>query len=152
MTAPLHLDVRRSAGREGLDVEMSLNVPSDLEYVGDAVDLIARHCHTGPLSPRRILFNLRTALAEALANAIMYGNRQDPAKLVRVQVAVSREAVRILVTDDGEGFDPAAVPDPTEPDHLEREDGRGLFVLHHLVDRVTFNEKGNSICLTLRAG
>ena len=49
-------------------------------------------------------------------------------------------------------FDPARVPDPTVPENLERENGRGLFVLRHLVDQVSFNEKGNDLCLILRAG
>src|SRR3989454_4455085 len=130
---------------------MTLDVPSALEYVGPAVELIARHAPAS-LSARRVRFNLRTALAEALANAIAYGNRHDPRRVVRVRVEVRRDAVRIHVTDDGAGFDPAAVPDPTLPERLEREDGRGLFVLRGLVDRVAFSEKGNSVCLTLRAG
>ena len=149
MTTPLQLEVRRPAGE--FDVVMTLDVPSALEYVGPAVELIARHAPAS-LSPRRIRFNLRTALAEALANAIAYGNRQDPSRVVRVRVEASRAWLRIHVTDDGAGFDPAVVPDPTLPGRLEREDGRGLFVLRSLVDHVTFNEKGNSVCLTLRAG
>ena len=152
MTTPLRLDVRPSgAGGEG-EFELLLDVPSDLHYVGPAVDLVAERCRHGALPPRKVQFNLRTALAEALANAIAYGNRQDPSRLVRVRVEASRDGVRIHVTDDGVGFDPAAVPDPTLPERLEREDGRGLFVLRSLVDHVTFNEKGNSVCLTLRAG
>jgi len=69
-----------------------------------------------------------------------------------VRAEVSPEVVRVHVVDDGEGFDPDAVPDPTLPHNLAREDGRGLFVLRHLVDHVSFNDKGNAICLTLRAG
>lgn len=149
---PLRLDIRRRATGGGFETELSLDVPSDLEYVGPAVELIADGLPGGPLSPRRIRFNLRTALAEALANAIAYGNRHDPARLVRVRVEVTRDAVHLHVTDEGDGFDPADVPDPTRPERLEREDGRGLFVLRGLVDHVAFNEKGNSVCLTLRAG
>ncbi|HVH10998.1 MAG TPA: ATP-binding protein [Gemmatimonadales bacterium] len=155
MTTPLRLDVRRRAGRGDAETELSLNVPSVLEYVGPAVELIAERLSAGrpaPLSPRRIQFNFRTALAEALANAIAYGNGHDPARLVRVLVQVGRDAVRLYVTDEGGGFDPGAVPDPTLPDRLDREDGRGLFVLRKLVDEVVFNEKGNSVCLTLLAG
>ena len=152
MTTPLRLDVRRRATGGETETELSLDVPSDLEYVGPAVELLAEELPGGPLSPRRIRFNFRTALAEALANAIAYGNRNERARLVRVRVEVTRDAVRLHVTDEGAGFDPAGVPDPTRPERLEREDGRGLFVLRSLVDQVAFNETGNSVCLTLRAG
>jgi serine/threonine-protein kinase RsbW len=131
---------------------MRLDVPSDLGMVGDAVELVATHLPPGTLSPRRISFNLRTALAEALGNAIRYGNGEDPARMVRVYVEMGRGYVRIHIDDDGQGFDRSRVPDPTHPDNLEREYGRGLFVIRHLVDDVAFNEKGNGICLTLRAG
>ena len=131
---------------------MRLDVPSDLGMVGDAVELVATHLPPGTLSPRRISFNLRTALAEALGNAIRYGNGEDPDRVVRVYVELGRDFVRIHVDDDGHGFDPSRLPDPTHPENLEREYGRGLFVIRHLVDDVAFNEKGNGICLTLRAG
>jgi serine/threonine-protein kinase RsbW len=150
VTTPLHLDVRRRAGAG--ETELSLEVPSDLQYVGPAVELITARLPSGPLSPRRIRFNFRTALAEALANAIAYGNHHDPARVVRVLVQVGPDVVRLHVTDEGDGFDPAAVPDPTLPERLALEDGRGLFVLKSLVDDVAFNEKGNSVCLTLLAG
>jgi serine/threonine-protein kinase RsbW len=130
----------------------SLAIPSDLALVGEAVELVARHCDVGVLSPRRLQFNLRTALAEVLANAIAYGNHHDHTKVVRVEIALGREWVRIEVADEGMGFDPAGVPDPTAPEFLDREDGRGLYVLRHLVDHVEFNEQGNSVCLVLRAG
>jgi len=131
---------------------MKLDVPSDLGMVGDAVELVASHVPPGPLSPRRISFNLRTALAEALGNAIRYGTGEDPDRIVRVRVELAEDMVRIHVVDDGNGYDPRRLPDPTHPDNLEREFGRGLFVIRHLVDDVAFNEKGNGICLTLRAG
>ena len=131
----LQLQVTRNA--------MRLDVPSDLGMVGDAVELVATHVPPGTLSPRRISFNLRTALAEALGNAI---------RRVTVRVELGRDFVRIHVVDDGHGFDSRSVPDPTQPDNLEREYGRGLFVIRHLVDDVAFNEKGNGISLTLRAG
>jgi serine/threonine-protein kinase RsbW len=131
---------------------MKLDVPSDLGMVGDAVELVARHLPPGTLSPRRISFNLRTALAEALGNAIRYGTGEDPDRVVQVRVELGRDVVRIHVVDDGDGFDPSGLPDPTLPDNLDREYGRGLFVIRHLVDDVAFNEKGNGICLTLRAG
>lgn len=151
MSAPLQLIIHRT-DRDGRALDMGLTVPSDLALVGEAVDLVARHVQAGTLSPRRVFFNLRTALAEALTNAITYGNGGDPARMVRVRVEQSVEAVRIHVTDEGEGFDASSLPDPTAPENLERENGRGLYVMRHLVDHLAFNERGNGVCLTLRAG
>jgi len=148
-TSP-RLDLRRRTA--GPAIELSLDVPSALEYVGPAVELIAGSCASGILSPRRVAFNLRTALAEALCNAISYGNQEDPRRVVRIRVELTAAAVRVHVADEGAGFDPSLVPDPTLPDNVDREDGRGLFVLRHLVDHVDFNDKGNAVCLTLLAG
>jgi len=145
VTNPLQVVVHRPGA-------LTLSMPSELSLVGDAVELVARHCDIGILSPRRLQFNLRTALAEALANAIAYGNNHDASKRVRVDITCRREGVRLVVADDGAGFDPSGVPDPTTAQNVQREDGRGLFVLRHLVDRVEFNERGNSVCLELRAG
>jgi len=131
---------------------MRLDVPGDLGVVGDAVELVASHLPAGTLSPRRVRFNFRTALAEALGNAIRYGTGEDPTKVVHVRVELGREAVRIHVLDGGNGFDRNGLSDPTRPENLEREDGRGMFVMRHLVDDVAINEKGNGICLTLRVG
>ena len=147
---PSRLALRRRAGVA--ELELVLDVPSDLGLVGPAVELIVDACPRRPLSGRQLRFNLRTALAEALCNAIAYGNRHDRTKFVHVRVVVARDHTEVHISDDGEGFDPSIVPDPTRPENREREDGRGLFVLRHLVDHVSFNAKGNAICLTLRAG
>src|SRR5438552_18429584 len=112
---------------------MTLAVPSALEYVGPAVELIAGQAPAS-LSPRRVRFNLRTALAEALGNAIAYGNRHDTSRLVRVRVGADRHGARIHVRVDGAGFDPAALPDPTLPQNLERGGGRALLVPRPVAD------------------
>ena len=151
MAASPQLVVHRATPAPGFHTGLRVDVPSDLTLVHDAVELIAGRCG-GTLPQRRLRFNLRTALAEALANAITYGNGADPRKFVRVRVELASDAVRIHVADDGAGFDVQAVPDPTDPEHLEREDGRGLFVIRHLVDQLTFNDRGNVICLLLKAG
>jgi len=150
---PSALALRRVAVAAGpYHTILRLDVPSDVRYVGAAVELISDACLTGALSRRRVRFNLRTALAEALSNAILYGNSADAAKRVRICVELGSDVVHVHVADDGAGFDESVVPDPTTPERLECEDGRGLFVMRHLVDRVTFNARGNAVCLTLRAG
>ena len=154
MTAPLRLCVRRSAeaapGAPSRPAEISVQVPTDLDVVEEAVDLVARHCLASGLPPHAARFRLRVALCEALANAIVYGNRMDPDKSVDVRVEVTREALSVYVADEGDGFDPRDIPDPTLPGAIERSSGRGLFLIRRLVDEVRFNERGNSICMILR--
>ncbi|MFQ6045584.1 MAG: ATP-binding protein [Gemmatimonadales bacterium] len=148
--APLRLYVRR---RETADperrVEISIRVPTDLDVVEEAVDLMARHCLACGFPPRAARFNLRVALCEALANAIIYGNALDPAKDVHVRADVARDRIALHVKDEGQGFDPTGVPDPTAPERLSLEDGRGLFLIRQLVDEVRFNDRGNSICMIM---
>jgi len=95
-------------------------------------------------------FRLQVALAEALANAVMRGNEEDPAKTVQVDAELFADHFRVQVTDEGIGFDPAQVPEPVRPEQIADTGGRGLFLIRKLVDDVQFNEQGNSICMTLR--
>ena len=127
-----------------------MRAPPDLEVVEEVVDVIARHCLASGLTAHTARFNLRVALSEALANAIVYGNRLDPDKRVEVRVEVGPDGFAVHVRDEGTGFDPSSVPDPTQPDRVERPDGRGLFLIRQLVDHVSFNDRGNAICMILR--
>jgi serine/threonine-protein kinase RsbW len=89
-------------------------------------------------------------LSEALANAILRGNRESLEKWVEIRAELREEAIRVYVTDEGPGFDPSTVPEPIGPDQLDEARGRGLFLIRKLVDGVQFNEQGNSICMILR--
>jgi serine/threonine-protein kinase RsbW len=134
----------------GFDKELRLRLPSDIGVVEDAVEWVAGHLEMHFASRRVVRFNVRVALTEALSNAILYGNAEDPHKLVQVRVAVGRSCIEAEITDEGAGFDPEAVPDPTLPERLTREDGRGLFLIRRLMDEVRFNEKGNSVWMSVR--
>ena len=81
---------------------------------------------------------LVTALREAVANAVRHGNKQDPARLVRLEYTVRNSTVTIRVEDEGEGFDPGEVPDPTDPANLLRPSGRGIFYMRQFMNRVEF--------------
>jgi serine/threonine-protein kinase RsbW len=89
-------------------------------------------------------------LSEALSNAIVQGNREDRTKWVDVRAELVPDAIRVWVTDEGAGFDPASVPEPIKPEQLDEARGRGLYLIRKLVDVVQFNERGNSICMILR--
>jgi len=138
------------AALRGLEAELSLCVPSDVGFIEEAVDLVARHVDAHFVDPRTVRFNLRVALSEALANAMLYGNGGDAARMVVVRVLFGRTAIEMEVTDEGEGFNPDELPDPTTPDRLPLPQGRGIFLIQRLVDEVRFNDKGNAICMILR--
>jgi serine/threonine-protein kinase RsbW len=82
---------------------------------------------------------LVTALREALANAVRHGNQQDPARSVRVAYVVENSTVTITVEDEGEGFDPRDIPDPTDPENLLRPNGRGIFYMRQFMNHVEFS-------------
>ncbi len=155
MTAPLPAALRLCLRRRrvptpsGATVQVSLTVPSDVACIEEVVDLLVRHCCGNSWLCRRRRFNLRVAIAEALANAIVAGNQEDRSKTVLVQAELGAELVRVEVTDQGTGFDPALIAPPLLPDDLEQASGRGLFLIRSLVDDVRFNAQGNSICMTL---
>jgi serine/threonine-protein kinase RsbW len=152
MTSPLRLCVRRAdrAHEAGMAVEVALRIPSDVTLIEETVELIARHCFAGWDAPQRVRFRLRVALSEALANAILYGNGEDPTRSVEVRAECLPDVLHLHITDDGPGFDPATIRDPVTPEDLDRACGRGLFLIRKLMDHVRYNEFGNSLCMTLR--
>jgi len=154
VTEPSHLAVQRSEAVSPetgcAELRICIRVPTDLEVVEEAVDLVARHCLASGVSAQQARFNLRVALCEALSNAIIYGNGLDPRKSVDIEVSLADQLVTVRVTDEGSGFDPDTVPEPSLPDGIEATTGRGLFLIRRLVDRVYFNNRGNAICMVLR--
>ena len=152
MTQPLRLVVRRTSN-VALPVEVSTRVPSVLDAVHESVEVLTRHAFAGLSTSaecERLRNRLKTLLCEALANAIVYGHREDPSKFVAVRIEVEQTQVRVHVTDEGPGFDPANVRPPLDPTELDQETGRGLLMIQKLADSVSFNPQGNSICMTLR--
>jgi serine/threonine-protein kinase RsbW len=92
-------------------------------------------------------FGVRLALEEAIVNAIKHGNRGDPAKSVRVYYWVSSREIVTEVQDQGPGFNPSKVPNPLDPENLERPGGRGVFLMRRYMTFVQFNEQGNRVLL-----
>jgi serine/threonine-protein kinase RsbW len=88
--------------------------------------------------------DIEMALHEALANAVIHGNHQDPRKRIYIscRCQLDRE-VLITVRDEGNGFDGPAIPDPTDPDRRLLPNGRGIYLIRALMDEVSFEEHGN---------
>jgi len=151
-THPLRLCVRRTPvpGEVRAIQRVALKVPSEVDCIEEAVAVLTRHCLAGTDASPSVQFRLQVALSDALANAIVRGNREDLRKQVHVQVDLFPDAFNIHVTDEGDGFDHASVAEALDPQSLDVPSGRGLFLIRHMVDHVHFNTQGNSICMTLR--
>ena len=133
-----------------MDQELLLELPNDIRSIEHAVEYVMRHCYTRCDYARRFNLNFRVGLTEALSNAMLYGNGSDPRKRVRIEVDIRVEEVSVRVTDQGVGFDPTTVPDPTLLDNISKNGGRGIFLMKALMDEVRFNDQGNSVTLVLR--
>ena len=107
------------------------------------VDLLEEHSY-----PSHDVMGVRLALEEVLMNAIKHGNKKDPAKVVRIQYAVTKEKVWVEVEDQGDGFRPEEVPDPTLPENLERPGGRGVFLIQRFMSAVEYSARGNQVRIT----
>lgn len=133
-----------------METELVLELPNDLRQIEHAVDYVMERCAACRTHGRKLRLNFRVSLTEALSNAMLYGNAKDPRKRVRVEVIVGPVELIARVTDEGQGFDPKEIPDPTSPDNIEKAGGRGLFLMRELMDEVRFNERGNQVTLVLR--
>lgn len=85
------------------------------------------------------------SVTEAVNNAIIHGNKSDENKVVHVDCNTEHDCLCVTVSDEGIGFDPDAVPDPTTPDHIECCGGRGVFIMSRLADQISFKDNGRKV-------
>lgn len=97
-------------------------------------------------------FAIKLALEEGLVNAIRHGNQNDPSKKVELHYAISESVLIFGICDEGTGFAPHEVPDPTLDENLEKPHGRGLMLMRAYMTQVLFNDRGNEVWMLKRLG
>jgi serine/threonine-protein kinase RsbW len=97
-------------------------------------------------------FAIRLALEEALSNAFKHGNKSDPGKTVTVHCHVDSDEVALEIEDQGEGFDPSCIPDPTQRENIEIPCGRGIVLMRSFMTEVRFEPPGNRVRMWYRKG
>jgi len=133
-----------------MDRDLVLELPTDVQSIENAVEYVMSRCATCAEHAKRLNLNFRVGLTEALCNAMLYGNAHDRSKRVLVEVTMAEGRLQAIVKDQGAGFDPASIPDPTRPENLTRPCGRGVFLMRQLLDEVWYNDRGNEVTLVLR--
>ncbi len=96
--------------------------------------------------------NIMIAVVESVNNAIVHGNQSDKNKNVHLSAKFNDSSIAFTISDEGPGFDFHNLPDPTAPENLEKAGGRGIFLMKHLSDEVSFNQDGRQVVLTFYLG
>lgn len=131
--------------------QFEVKIPSDTE-AGHAIQERILQALEGLEYPPRDVFGVRLALEEALVNAIKHGNAMDPDKTVRIACEVTYDQVRIEIEDEGPGFVPSEVADPTDDENLDCPGGRGIMLMRAFMNVIEYNSVGNRVTLVKLRG
>lgn len=126
-----------------------MNFPSDignLSLVEKAIDELSLELDLSD----EVYGNVLVATMEATNNAIIHGNHSNPEKEVKIEIDLFEKELRVLIEDQGEGFDHMNVPDPTAPENLEKINGRGIFLMERLSDEILYLEDGRIVELKFK--
>ena len=130
--------------------KIEFELPSDLSLMNGVLHFLhERVAQLGVIRPESS--NLFIALDEAFVNAVKHGNRGDTSKLVRITAELSSKEARFTIEDEGDGFKVNEIPDPLDPANLFKASGRGVLLIHNIMDEVAYNERGNSLTMVKRA-
>jgi serine/threonine-protein kinase RsbW len=117
-----------------------------LSIVENEIDYITNKYSISKENYGKILISV----LEAVNNAIVHGNKLDQTKFINIDIEIIKNVLIITVTDQGKGFRPSEVPDPTKKENIEDLNGRGVFLMSKLADEIEFNKKGNRVKMTFK--
>jgi serine/threonine-protein kinase RsbW len=132
--------------KEGFTIIEQIKLPSDYNALVDVENLVDRVCN-GLGVQDEAYGNVLIAVTEAVNNAIQHGNELKKELFVDVAVGDKTEEFCFSVKDEGRGFDFNGLPDPTAPENLLKEGGRGIFLMKNLSDDLIYNSSGNSVSI-----
>jgi DNA-binding NarL/FixJ family response regulator len=139
--------IKSHAAYINVNQSTNISVPSHAELIWEVIHIISQSSVTSGFSQQELDNNLKLALVEGITNAMEHGNKWDSEKRVEVEVVCSPELLEISITDQGEGFDPEKLPDPTLETNLLSERGRGIFLMSGIMDEVFHVPPGNQLIL-----
>lgn len=128
-----------------------LVVPNDLHSAKEPERRIMQELDRHGYDPDTT-FGIKLALEEAITNAVKHGNCGDPDRRIVVRYFIDPDRCVIMIRDEGEGFCPDQLPDPTAEENLERPNGRGIMLMQSYMNRVHFNPRGNEVWMLKERG
>jgi serine/threonine-protein kinase RsbW len=130
-------------------MKKDLNIPSEignLRLVEKAIDELSMELDLSD----EVYGNVLVATMEATNNAIIHGNNSDPNKNVKIEIQMLGKELKVLIEDQGIGFDHNNIPDPTSPENVEKINGRGIFLMERLSDEIIYLEEGRIVELKFK--
>ena len=117
--------------------------PDNLDAVAQFVKEIDARQSISP----QVYPNILITLTEAVANAIHHGNKADCNKKIAIDCKINPARLTFRISDEGNGFNHRKLPDPTTRDRIDKEDGRGVFIMKQLSDKVSYRNKGRTVII-----
>lgn len=117
--------------------------PEDMLLVEEMIDDV---CESTQVSDDAY-GNILVALTEAVNNAIYHGNKSDASKQIDITYGINADKIVFMIKDQGKGFDYLNLPDPTSPENIAMPNGRGVFLMRSLADKISFEDEGSRVVL-----
>ena len=140
---------RRIRSVQRIIMKKDQNIPSEignLRLVEKAIDELSLELDLSD----EIYGNVLVATMEATNNAIVHGNKTNPEKEVKIKIEYGERMLKVLIEDQGEGFDHWGIPDPTAPENIEKINGRGIFLMERLSDEILYLNDGRIVELKFK--
>jgi serine/threonine-protein kinase RsbW len=119
---------------------------SNLRIVETAVDEVSNQIGINQDNYGKIM----VSIMEAVNNAIVHGNKSVESRTVEIEISYEKNWLEVTVEDEGSGFNVNKVPDPTNAENIEKSNGRGVFLMSRLADKIAFNERGNRVTMSFK--
>jgi CheY-like chemotaxis protein/anti-sigma regulatory factor (Ser/Thr protein kinase) len=126
-----------------------ISIPSYLHLIPSVAHYIIKECQWRGVESENLLNNISVCADEMLTNALIHGNESNPEKQITVKLHFDPEAFTVTVKDEGKGFEVESFLHQLRDDELDIPAKRGLFIVNYLMDKISFNEKGNEITATM---
>ena len=131
---------------DSVNIEETLVLESEMNSISQVEKLIDAQAQMLNIDDE-VYGKYMLSVVECVNNAIVHGNKMDKNKKVTMHYHISNTKIEVIVFDEGDGFDPDSLPDPTVEENLERDCGRGIFLMRHLSDELEFANNGRTITM-----
>ena len=131
---------------DSVNIEETLVLESEMNSISQVEKLIDAQAQMLNIDDE-VYGKYMLSVVECVNNAIVHGNKMDKNKKVTMHYHISNTKIEVTVSDEGDGYDPDSLPDPTAEENLERDCGRGIFLMRHLSDELEFANNGRTITM-----